>query len=202
MHIDFADHSRMYAGIYELELDRHLRRILKPGMTSFDVGAQHGYDSLIVAKRTRAPVAAFECDPVCLAGMRRSFAMNPDLAPLIRPVRAMVGFDLSLDDWAYGDGFVPDFIKLDIEGGELVALQSAGRILGERHPDLIVETHSAELERQCGRLLVKHGYQPIIVKQRIVWPDHRPTREQNRWLVAARAAEAPPARSTTANSGH
>ena len=184
MQIDFRHQTRTYLGLYEIELDRHLRRILRPGMSSFDVGAQHGYDSLVVAKRTRARVAAFECDAGCISGMRESFALNPDLAPLIQPVQATVGFDLGLDEWAYGDGFVPDFIKVDIEGGEWEALRSANRLLGERHPAVVVETHSADLERACGRLLVDHGYRPMIVDQRLVLPDHRPTREQNRWLVA------------------
>ena len=46
MHIDFAHQTRTYLGLYEIELNRYLRRILKPGFTAFDVGAQHGYDAL------------------------------------------------------------------------------------------------------------------------------------------------------------
>lgn len=186
MRIDFASQTRLYLGIYEIELDRHLRRILRPGMTAFDVGAQHGYDSLAIAKRTGAQVAAFECDPHCLAGMGESFALNPRLAPLIRPIDATVGVaigDLGLDEWAYTGGFVPDFIKLDIEGAEVDALRSAERILSERRPALVVEVHSREIEREAGGLLVDHGYRPIVVSQRRLWPDRRPT-EHNRWLVA------------------
>jgi hypothetical protein len=187
MRIDFASQTRIYLGLYEIELDRHLRRMLHPGMTSFDVGAQHGYDSLAIAARTGAAVAAFECDPECLEGMRESFALNPLLAPRIHPVQAKVGTDaggLGLDEWAYNGGFVPDFIKLDIEGGELDALRSAGRILSERHPALVVEVHSAQLERDTGGLLVRHGYRPLVVSQRFLWPDRRPA-QHNRWIVAA-----------------
>jgi Methyltransferase FkbM domain len=185
MHVDFARQTRAYAGLYEIELNRHLRRLLKPGVSAFDVGAQHGYDSLVIANLTRAPVAAFECDADCLTGMHESFALNPDLAPLIRAVGGMVGYDLSLDDWAYGDGFVPGFIKLDIEGGELVALRSAERLLREQHPALVVEVHSASLEQDCGRLMTELGYRPTIVNPRRWLPDHRPGLELNRWLVAA-----------------
>jgi hypothetical protein len=186
MHIDFASQTRMYLGLYELELDRHLRRILRPGVTAFDVGAQHGYDSLAIAKRTGARVAAFECDNACLHGMSDSFALNPELAPLIEPVPATVGTaagEVGLDEWAYSRGFVPDFIKIDIEGGELEALRSASRILRERHPSLIVEVHSEELERQAGIALTDHGYRPLVVSQRALWPDRRPA-AHNRWLVA------------------
>ena len=91
MELDLGQQTRQYLGIYEIEIDRHLRRILKPGVSAFDVGAQHGYDSLAIAMRTRARVAAFECDPDCLARMSMSFVLNPKIAGLIDPVAAMVG---------------------------------------------------------------------------------------------------------------
>lgn len=186
MQIDFSHQTRHYLGLYEVELDRHLRRMLRPGVSAFDVGAQHGYDSLAFARRTRGPVAAFECDERCLSLMDQSFALNPDIAPLIRPVRAMVGIGedrLGLDEWAFSEGFVPDFVKLDIEGGELDALRSGQRLLRERRPGLVVEVHSLDLERAVGRLLVDHGYRPVVVSQRTFLPDRRPM-AHNRWLVA------------------
>lgn len=63
-------------------------------------------------------------------------------------------------------------------------LRSAERLLTARRPAMIVEVHSAELERECGELLVDHGYGMTIVNQRKLAPDYRPTRELNRWLVA------------------
>ena len=77
---------------------------------------------------------------------------------------------------------MPDFIKLDIEGGEVDALRSAERILSERHPALIVEVHSVDLEREAARLLTEQGYRPLMVSQRTIFPDHRPG-DHNRWLV-------------------
>jgi hypothetical protein len=112
--------------------------------------------------------------------------MNPEVARLIEPVAAIVGNgldQLGLDAWAFSGGFVPDFIKIDIEGGEVDALHSAERILRERHPSLLVEVHSEELERQAGAMLVGLGYRPLVVSQRRFLPDRRPT-EHNRWLVA------------------
>lgn len=186
MWIDFQHQTRTYLGLYELELNRHLRYIMRPGVTAFDVGAQHGYDSLVIAMHTRTSVAAFECDAMCVAAMTASFTLNPNLAPLIRPVHGMVGNEagqLGLDEWSYNGGFVPDFIKLDIDGGEVAALRSAERILRERRPSLIVEVHSRELEHDCGEILVSHGYRPTIVSQRKIAPDLRPI-EHNRWLIA------------------
>jgi hypothetical protein len=186
MHIDFTTQTHHYFGLYEVELNRHLRRVLRRGIRSFDIGVQHGYDSLLMAQCTRAPVAAFECDEASFVEMDRNFALNPQLRPLIRPVRGIVGDgqdNIRLDHWAYNDGFVPDFIKIDIDGGELAALRSAERLLSTRKPSLLVEVHTPHLEQECGRLLVTHGYRPLIVNARRLLPDHRPI-EHNRWLIA------------------
>ena len=186
MTIDFQHQTRTYLGLYETELNKYLRRVLRPGVTAFDVGARDGYDSLVIAKHTQAPVAAFECDPSCVVGMAESLALNPTLTGFVRTVNAMVGDQegqLALDAWAYSDGFVPDFVKLDIDGGEVGALLSAERILRERRPPVIVEVHSLELERDCARILATHGYTPRVVSQRRFAPDIRPI-EHNRWLVA------------------
>jgi hypothetical protein len=184
MRIDFATQTRIYLGLYEVELNQHLRRILKRGVTSFDVGAQHGYDSLVIAKHTRAPVAAFDWDPDCVAAMTANFNLNPDLEQYLQAIHATVGTEFGLDDWAYGAGFVPDFLKIDIEGAEAEALLSAQRILNTRHPALIVEVHSMDLERACGEILTRHGYELTVVSQRRIAADRRPG-EHNRWLVAS-----------------
>lgn len=187
MELDLAHQTRQWLGLYEIEIDRHLRRLLHRGMTAFDVGAQHGYDSLAIAKQTRSRVAAFECDEKFLAPMQRSFDLNPTLAPLIERVLAFVGDapgQLGLDEWAQGpDGFMPDFIKIDIEGAEVAALRSAREILLRKRPAAVVEVHSVELEQQAGALLVEYGYRPRVVSQRTVFPDWRPS-PHNRWLVA------------------
>jgi hypothetical protein len=186
MHIDFAQLTRTYLGLYEVELNRHLRRMLTPGTRAFDIGGQNGYDALVIAKRTGARVASFEGDHSQIERMTQTIALNPSLAEFVTPIEAMVGDSdgqLGLDEYAYsGSGFVPDFIKLDIDGGELSALRSARRLLREHRPGLIVEVHSHALEQRCGQLLVDHGYTLTVVNQRLVWPDRRPT-EFNRWLV-------------------
>jgi hypothetical protein len=187
MHIDFATQTRTYLGLYEIELNRYFRRILKRGLPSFDVGAQYGYDALMIAKRTHARVAAFESDEVCVARMATNFALNDDITALIHAVHATIGDksdQTGLDSWTYSGGFVPGFIKIDIEGAEVAALRSAERILRERHPALIVEVHSRELERDCSAILSRHGYETVVVSQRRIAQEHRPI-EHNRWLVAS-----------------
>jgi len=187
MIIDFDVHTRTFLGLYEIELSRHLRRLCPPGTRSFDVGAQVGYDALILAKLGRGRVVSFEPDPACLAKMTANFALNPDLGHLITTVAAFVGAGegtLSLDRYAgSAEGFVPDFVKIDVDGEEAQVLEGASGLLAARRPHLLVEVHSEELERRCGAMLVAHGYRPTIVNQRRVLRDHRPI-PHNRWLVA------------------
>lgn len=132
---------------------------------------------------------AFEADPTEHARLQRNIAANPALAPApeaILALRVTAGErpdDVTLDGIAFAaGGFVPDVVKLDVEGRELHALEGAAHLLAERRPHLIVETHSEALERDCLALLRTHGYAPRIVHPRRVLAEVRAG--HNRWLVA------------------
>jgi hypothetical protein len=89
---------------------------------------------------------------------------------------------ITLDSLSAAAG-APDFIKIDIDGGELDALTGGIETLRTARPDLVVETHSKQLEEDCGALLVDCGYRPVIKHNRSVWREHRPI-PHNRWLLA------------------
>jgi methyltransferase FkbM-like protein len=187
LEIDFRHQTKLYLGLYEIELNRHLRRLCRAGFRAFDVGGQFGYDALVFAKLTGAPVVSFERDEACLAVMGRNFASNPKLAPLLEARRAFVTDKtnrgaLALDDFASEWG-TPDFIKIDVEGGEVDVLRGAARLLRDLKPGALVEVHSPQLERDCSRILVDAGYSITVVDQRRWLRDQRPT-THNRWLVA------------------
>ncbi len=177
---------RIWLGLYEIEVARHLRRLVSPGTRCYDVGGQYGYDALVLARLSEGPVVSFESDRALIPRMQRTFNLNEPLTPNLTAVMAFVGQGgdetLSLDDFAGSQP--PGFIKVDVEGSELDVLIGAERILRETRPALVVETHSRELEQACGQLLVAHGYHPRIVHQRLMLPDRRPI-PHNRWLVAA-----------------
>jgi hypothetical protein len=175
--VDFADETRMYLGLYELEIARHIRRLCRRGMVCFDIGGQYGWHALAFAK-LGAKVVTFEPDADVLQTLRRNLKLNPELK--VDVVERFVGTGaLRLDELGPAD-----FIKVDVDGGELDVLRSAGETLG-RVSGLIVETHSPELERECGRLLMEQGLRVLVVSQRLLWPDLRPI-PHNRWLVAER----------------
>lgn len=189
--IDFGYQSKLYVGLYEVELDPYFRRFCHPGYDCFDVGGGLGYNALIMAKLTGGRVVSFECDADACDRIRATFAANAEVARRLDVCQCLVSIqtDLSkgrvaLDDVAFGEGgFVPDVLNIDVEGGEAAVLQGAVDILGTRRPHVIVETHSAEVEEKCRRMLLGFGYAPEIVAQRRFLRDQRPL-AHNRWIVA------------------
>lgn len=184
MQVDFRTQARTYFGLYEAELHKYFRALVRQGYNSFDVGGQGGYDALMLAKLSGGGrVVSFECDAEAVAVMRETFARNP--YP-IETVEAFVSDSESEGkttlDVVAEKTFTPDFMKIDVEWAELQVLHGAEKILSTRKPSLIVETHSKDLEIACSDLLKGHGYEPKIVDQRWWFRDVRPI-EHNRWMV-------------------
>lgn len=66
---------------------------------------------------------------------------------------------LCLDDLVYSEGIpAPSIIKIDIEGGEVLALPGMLRLLREEKPILMMELHGPESERVTWDLLTGNGY--------------------------------------------
>lgn len=185
--VDFQQgHTGLYVGLYEIELNRHLRRIARRGHRSFDIGGNIGYDALVLAKLTGQQVLSVESEPDLAAALQNNVAANPGLAP----ITVEVGFvsDDESDTHVTIDGlaqrhFLPDVIKMDIEGAEVAALRGATAVLRSRRPAVLLEVHGKDFEWDCLALMRQAGYDPPTVVDRRRWlPDHRPI-EHNRWLV-------------------
>jgi FkbM family methyltransferase len=66
---------------------------------------------------------------------------------------------LALDDFILGQGNPPPrLVKLDIEGGEGMALAGMVRTLQEFHPIFLVELHGQQASREVWQVLKKNGY--------------------------------------------
>jgi hypothetical protein len=66
---------------------------------------------------------------------------------------------LSLDDFMEDERFrPPDFIKVDVEGGEADVLRGAMKLLAQYHPTLFLATHGPEVEERCLEALRGLGY--------------------------------------------
>lgn len=188
--IDFhGGHVGLYLGLYECELNSHLRRLCARAQGSFDLGGQIGYDALVIAKLSRARVVSVECSADWCKVIRKNVAENPAYSSQILVENAFVTGpvadatrSITIDDLA-DRHFVPDFIKMDIEGGEVDALKGATQVLSSRKPDLLIEVHARQLESECLRIIEGYGYRPKILNQRRWLRDHRPA-QHNRWIVA------------------
>ena len=53
----------------------------------------------------------------------------------------------------------PNYIKMDIEGSELLALQGARKIFQRNRPVLFLATHGRQIHNECCRLLESWGYE-------------------------------------------
>jgi chemotaxis response regulator CheB len=86
---------------------------------------------------------------------------------------------LSLDDFVYRQNQPkPDLIKMDIEGGEGLALEGMARILRESHPVFLIELHGEQAARSvweqlsaCGYSLheMRHSYARIASLDQLDW---------------------------------
>ena len=189
--IDLEHWTHLYLGLYERELNPHIRELCRPGSRCFDVGGQNGYDALLFAKLGAMAVLSFDCDAIACARMARAFSNNPSLAARLDVRHTTIAArsdpaanQTTLDEAAFApDGFVPDLVKIDIEGAELQALNGARKLLLRRRPHLIIEVHDQTIENECQTLLEEHGYTPRTVDHSRWLEDGRPS-GFNRWIVA------------------
>lgn len=187
--IDFDRHLRFYLGLYETELRPWFARFATPGTVAYDIGADVGYQALVIGRLTRSPVVAFEPRDDAASQIERHSALNKDRVGPLQVVRAKVGRssapgETSLDDFqAQSPLEAPGLLLIDVDGGEVEVLAGATRLFSETRPHLVIETHSPQLERECRSILEQAGYQPMVVNNRRVFGDFRPL-ALNRWIAA------------------
>ncbi len=67
---------------------------------------------------------------------------------------------LSLDDFVYGQGNPPpQVVKMDIEGGEVLALPGMRRVLREARPLMLMELHGHAASQAAWVILTGAGYE-------------------------------------------
>ncbi len=194
--LDLQTEKDYWLGSYETELQAALRKWLKPGMVVYDVGANIGYISLLMARQLGdgERVFAFEALPANLERLRlnlESSGLGEGITVIPaavvdgeRPVRFLVGLSggmgkaegsagrqelpynesievqgISLDQFVFEQGNpAPELVKVDIEGGEVLALPGMRRMLSEFHPIIFLELHGPEAAQAALQELVSAGY--------------------------------------------
>ncbi len=201
--LDLQTEKDYWLGTYEPELQATLRELIKPGMVAYDVGANIGYVTLLLARAVAETgrVFAFEALPANVERLRANIGLNGMEARVTvvagavtagqGPVRFLVHASggmgkaagsagrraddylsevtvagISLDEFVYTEGNTPpQVIKMDIEGGEVIALPGMRRLLIEARPLMLMELHGPESTRLAWETLTAAGYEICWMKR-------------------------------------
>ncbi len=171
-----------WIGWYEPRVAKLLARVTERGMVAFDIGANVGYFTLLLARAVgpRGKVFAFEPAQRNASLLRRHLALNGFRN--VEVVQAAVSDRAGTASFAAGHGpagghiseagetvetvIIDDFprpaiIKMDIEGGEIAALAGAGELLRARATRWVVELHGDERRRMAYDIFRDYHIEPV-----------------------------------------
>jgi FkbM family methyltransferase len=188
-----ASGIKFIRGTYEqYKTDAYLRH-LHAGDVVYDVGAHVGYYTALAATMVgqRGQVIAFEPRPVNFSYLKRHIRTNG--LPNVKLIEASVGDKagavrfhnktgtgtgrvasdgrisvrmVCLDElFARGEIPPPNFIKIDVEGGEVEVLKGAGTVVARARPVILVATHGSREHAFVEQFLDSHNYTYTVLDQ-------------------------------------
>ena len=201
LNLDMQTEKDYWLGTYELDLQTSLRELVKPGMVAYDVGANIGYISLMLAHLVgiQGKVFSFEALPSNIIRWQENISLNGLSGrthithAAVTDKQSAIGFlvhasggmgkvigsagreesyqeeievpGISLDDFVFNlKNPAPALIKMDIEGGEVLALPGMRQVLSEVQPVLLMELHGQESIRVSWEILTNTGYRICRMK--------------------------------------
>lgn len=177
---------RCWMGLYEYRKQRLISHAVQPNRVFYDIGANVGFYTLLGSVLVGSgKVVAFEPLPRNLGYLRQHLALNhiqnvEVLELAVSDENAGASFDdestgsmghlsgsgrikvqtAALDSLLrQGRILPPDYIKMDIEGGELRALRGAEQCIRQYRPQVFLATHGREIHAECCRLLESWNFQ-------------------------------------------
>jgi FkbM family methyltransferase len=197
LELDLQFEKDYWLGTYETELQAAVRDLVQPGWVAYDVGANIGYISLLLARAVgkQGRVISFEALPGNVERLRTNLALN-ELGGSIQVIsgavidrsgsvdflvgpsggmgkaagsagREEVAYPqklnvqgISLDEFIYNAGNpIPQVIKMDIEGGEVLALPGMTKLISQASPLILIELHGLQAAQLVWDSLSRAGYQ-------------------------------------------
>jgi FkbM family methyltransferase len=176
---------RCWLGFYEREKQKFIARTVRPNSVFYDVGANVGIYSLLASMLVgTGKVFAFEPVPRNIGFLNEHLRLNRVTNVEVLPVAisdtvGVAHFDVeetgymghltnqggvsvqteSLDSLVQGTKISPpDYIKMDVEGAELLALRGATETFRRYRPSLFLATHGRDVHTECWRLLQSWDY--------------------------------------------
>ena len=181
-----ASGYKFIRGNYEQYKTNAFLEHFKSGSIFFDIGAHIGYYSSIAAviNNGTGHIYAFEPRPMNIKFFRKHIEINKFQNVTLFEAAAgqsdgLVRFDdkhgsatgfvtgegnLEVKQFSVGrmikDGSlpVPDFIKIDVEGGEITVLKNLSDVIASYRPKMLVATHGKEYRDFTENFLEKNNY--------------------------------------------
>jgi FkbM family methyltransferase len=176
-----------WLGSYEYDKRKAFERTVAEGSVVYDIGANVGFYTLLasVLVGPKGKVFAFEPVPRNLRYLKQHLRINgiknvSVIEAAVADRDGMAQFDtgpnasmghlaadgsltvrtLTLDGMvAKGELPPPDYLKIDVEGAELLVLSGAAFLLENTRPTVFLATHGQDVHQKCCRLLESFGYQ-------------------------------------------
>lgn len=188
--IDPASEMGLWLGLYEAETTSWLRAAGRKVRSLVDVGAGYGEMTVWGLRQPEMEkVLAYDSKPERWPVFRENLAHN-NLTGDGR-LSTVEGWFLGGDDDEHSLASLqalpePVLLKIDVDGGEEAILRKLRHLLPAKKMQVLIETHSAELDRTCRQLLAEAGYDAKSITPawwRRVVRERRPI-GFNQWLVA------------------
>jgi FkbM family methyltransferase len=180
-----SDHG-CWLGSYEYDKQRLFERTITQGSVVYDLGGHVGFYSLLASELVgpSGKVFTFEPLPRNLSLLKEHLRLNQVrnvtlIEAAVSDKSGVVSFNEGLSsamghisndgklqvktvvlDELISSGEIPppDYLKIDIEGAEVMALSGAKSILTKSHPTIFLATHGSDVHRECCSLLQSLGY--------------------------------------------
>ncbi|WP_375495476.1 FkbM family methyltransferase [uncultured Nostoc sp.] len=173
-----------WLGSYEYEKQIIFQQIIKEGSIIYDLGSNSGFHTILasVLVGSQGKVVAFEPHPQNLHYLKQHLQLNHlenviVIDKAVSDSSGVIQFDgsgftghissqgelqvktVSLDELIDTKQIPPpSFLKIDIEGAEMLALSGAKSMLSKIHPTILLATHGTEVHEQCCQFLNSLGY--------------------------------------------
>ncbi len=176
-----------WLGSYEADTQELVARLVRPGMTVWDLGANAGFYTLAFARLAGVSGRVYAFEPLAenvanlLAHIRLNEVGNATVIQAAlgrtsglsafrtaesnsmgRVSREETGYlvpSISMDDFLESHpGARPDLIKIDVEGAESEVLAGGQRFLQQAAPEIVLATHGEQQGKACAEILTSFGY--------------------------------------------
>ena len=173
-----------YMGTYEEEVLHLVKKYTKNANIIWDIGGSFGYYSSYFTKHNKQ-VAVVEPDYICCEALKKLNAKSKYKFTLIQKKLSgtndneNISVDKLLEDFG-----LPDFIKIDVDGGEEEVFNNCDNLISKSKTTFLIETHSQELEDHVLKQFNKNPqYKCFVIDRSEKTKAIRSKSDFNKWLI-------------------